>query len=124
LYTISVTTTFNAGHQLKLSSVTEPYHIHDWIVEAAVGGKGLDENGLLFDFNKLKKILDGIVGPFNDRALEDLECFKNTNTSAENVAKYIFIQTKQQLPANVSPLYIEVTEAVGCKARYGEKVSI
>jgi len=124
LYTISVTTTFNAGHQIKFASTAEPYHIHDWTVEAVLNGNALDENGILFDFNKLKKILDGIVGPFNDRALEDLECFKNTNTSAENVAKYIFSQIKQQLPANVSPLYIEVTEAVGCKARYGEKVSI
>jgi 6-pyruvoyltetrahydropterin/6-carboxytetrahydropterin synthase len=119
LYTITVTTTFRAGHQLKLASATEPYHIHDWIVEAAVSGKSLDKNELLFDFNKLKKILDSIVVPFNDQALEDFQCFKNTNTSAENIAKYIFDSIKQQLPKHISPLYVEITETAGCKARYG-----
>jgi len=124
LYTTSVTTTFRAGHQLKFSASAEPYHIHDWLVEAAVSGEELDNNGMLFDFNKLKKILDEIVSPFNDKKLEDLQCFKNMNTSAENIAKYIFGQIKQRLPINVSPLYTEVTEAAGCKAKYGEKVSI
>jgi 6-pyruvoyltetrahydropterin/6-carboxytetrahydropterin synthase len=124
LYTISVTTTFRAGHQLKFSSGAEPYHIHDWLVEAAIGGEELDNNGLLFDFNRLKKILDEIAGPFNDKKLEDLQCFKNINTSAENIAKYIFGQIKNRLPMNVSPLFIEVTESEGCKAKYGENLSI
>ena len=124
MYTISVTTTFRAGHQLKLSDATEPYHIHDWIVEAAVSGEALDENELLFDFNKLKKILDEIVSQFNDQALEDFECFKNMNTSTENIARYIFDTAKKQLPKHVSLLYIELTETAGCKARYGEKESI
>jgi len=73
---------------------------------------------LLLDFNKLKMILDGIVSPFNDRALEDFACFKNTNTSAENVAKYIFSSIKEEIPKHISPLYVEVTETSGCKARY------
>jgi 6-pyruvoyl-tetrahydropterin synthase len=70
LYTISVTTTFRAGHQLKLPPAAELYHVHDWTVEAAVGGQSLDKNELLFDFNKLKKILDEIAGPFNDKNLK------------------------------------------------------
>ena len=124
MYTISVTTAFRAGHQLKLRSAVESEHIHDWIVEAAIGGQSLDNDGMLFDFNKLKKILDEITGPFNGKKLEDLQCFKNMNTSAENIAKYIFGQIKQQLPANVSLLYTEITETAGCKARYSEKISI
>lgn len=118
MYTIKVTTTFIAGHQVKFPSGPEPYHIHDWQVETALAGKHLDQNGLLFDFNKLKKILDAIVTPFNDRTLEDLDCFKNINTSAENVAEYIYNTAKKQLPENVSLLYVEVTEAPGCKAGF------
>jgi 6-pyruvoyltetrahydropterin/6-carboxytetrahydropterin synthase len=124
LYSISVTTVFRAGHQLKSDGVAEPYHIHDWIVEAVVGGNSLDDNEVLFDFNKLKKFLDEIVSPFNDQPLEDFQCFKNMNTSAENIARYIFDSTKKQLPTHVSLLFVEVTETTGCKARYGEKVSI
>ena len=124
MFTISVTTTFRAGHQLNLSDAAEPYHIHDWIVEAAVEGLYLDENEVLFDFHKLKKILDEIVGPFNDQPLEDFECFKNMNISTENIARYIFGNVKKLLPKHVSLLYIELTESAGCKVRYGEKEPI
>jgi 6-pyruvoyltetrahydropterin/6-carboxytetrahydropterin synthase len=90
------------------------------MVEAAIQGQHLDENDMLFDFTVLKKILDDIVTPFKDCPLEDFDCFKNINTSAENVAKYIYNSTKNQLPKSVSLLYVEVTEAPGCKARFSE----
>lgn len=124
LYTITVTTTFRAGHQLKTASATEPYHIHDWLVEAAVGGEALDDDGLLFDFNKLKKILEGIVCRLDGRKLEDLKCFENINTSAENIARYIYGSIKSRLPERIGLLYVEVTEIPGCRARYGERLSV
>ena len=124
MYTITVTTNFRAGHQLKFASATEPYHTHDWRVEVAIGGEKLDDNGLLFDFNKLKKILEDIVRRFDGRKLEDLECFKNINTSAENIAEYIYNNVKKQLPKHISLLYTEVTEAAGCRAKYCQKMSV
>lgn len=124
LYAITVTTTFRAGHQLKTASATEPYHTHDWIVEAAAGGEYLDGNDMLFDFNGLKKILDGAASPFNGRKLEDFDCFKGTNTSAEAVARYIYASIKTLLPERIEMLYVEVTETAGCKARYYERISV
>jgi 6-pyruvoyltetrahydropterin/6-carboxytetrahydropterin synthase len=113
-----VTTTFHAGHQLELSGVTEPYHVHDWIVEAAVAGESLNKNELLFDFNKLKKILDDTVSQFNDRKLEDCPCFKGINTSAESIARYIYDDIKNRLPERIGLLYVEVAETPACRARY------
>jgi 6-pyruvoyltetrahydropterin/6-carboxytetrahydropterin synthase len=121
LFTVTVNTVFVAGHQLKFASTAESYHIHDWQVETAVVGEHLDENGLLLDFNDLKKTIDDIVLPFSDRALEDFDCFKDMNTSAENVAKYIYDSVKKKLPKGVKLLYVEVTEAPCCKAKYNEK---
>ncbi|MEN6387062.1 MAG: 6-carboxytetrahydropterin synthase [Phycisphaerales bacterium] len=120
MFRITVQTAFTAGHQLTFPTGPEPYHIHDWIAEAAIQGPHLDENGLLFDFTVLKKFLDDIVTPFKDSPLEDFDCFKNINTSAENVAKYIYFALKNHLPKNISLLYIEVTEAPLCKARFSE----
>jgi 6-pyruvoyltetrahydropterin/6-carboxytetrahydropterin synthase len=120
LYRITVTTAFRAAHQLSLSGTTEPQHSHDWQVEAAICGKKLDDNGLLFDFNELKKILDDIVGQFKDRKLEDCPCFKGRNTSAENVAEYIYKSIKPLLPKRIKLLFVEVTETLGCRARYGK----
>ncbi|OHB57312.1 MAG: hypothetical protein A2173_02795 [Planctomycetes bacterium RBG_13_44_8b] len=124
MYSVTVTTTFKAGHQLKMSGQAEAYHIHDWIVKATVNGENPDNDGLLFDFNKLKKILDGIVGPFNGKKLEDLNCFKGINTSAENIARYIYGNIKNNLPERIKLLYVEVTETPGCSAGYSEKMSV
>jgi 6-pyruvoyltetrahydropterin/6-carboxytetrahydropterin synthase len=93
-------------------------------VEAAVGGNTVDKNGLLFDFNKLKKILESIVCQFDGRKLETLDCFKDINTSAENIAKYIYDSIKPLLPKRIELLYVEITETENCRARYGEKLSI
>ncbi|MGB8226557.1 MAG: 6-carboxytetrahydropterin synthase [Sedimentisphaerales bacterium] len=124
MYRITVTTNFRASHQLKFADMTESYHTHDWKAEAAVGGESLDDDGLLLDFNKLKKILESIVCRLDGRKLEDLKCFENTNASAENVARYIYDSIKSQLPKNTGLLYVEVTETPGCKARYSEKPSV
>lgn len=124
MYSITATTTFRAAHQLKLAGHIEIHHIHDWVVKAALGGENTDKDGLLFDFNKLKKILDEIVGQFNGRKLEDLDCFKDINTSAENIAKYIYDNIKKSLPERTELLYVEVTEMPGCSARYSKKMSV
>jgi 6-pyruvoyltetrahydropterin/6-carboxytetrahydropterin synthase len=115
-----VSTNFQASHQLNLSGKAEPRHSHDWQVEAAIGGKHLDENDLLFDFNRLKKMLDDAVGGFKDRKLEDCPVFEDINASAENVAKYIYESIKSLLPKQVELLYVEITETPGCKARYSD----
>ena len=124
MYSITVTTNFRAGHQLKSAQATEPYHIHDWFVEATVGGQSLNDNGMLFDFNKLKKILESIVCRLDGRKLEECDCFKNMNTSAENVARYIYNSIKPLLPERTELLYVEVTETADCRARYGEKLPV
>ncbi|MBN1787836.1 MAG: 6-carboxytetrahydropterin synthase [Sedimentisphaerales bacterium] len=120
MYSITATTTFNASHQLKLSGAAEPVHSHEWIVKAALGGRSLDENDMLFDFNKLKKILDDSVSLFTDKKLEDCACFKDVNASAENVARYVYDEIKKSLPEWVKLLYVEVTEMPGFTAKYSE----
>jgi len=118
LFAITVKSVFVAGHQLKFGSTAESYHIHDWQVEASVAGESLDKNGLLLDFNELKKIIDDIVAPFGDRTLEDFDCFNGMNTSAENVAKYIYDSIEKRLVQGLKLLYVEVTESPGCRAKY------
>ncbi len=47
-----------------------------------------------------------------------MECFKNINASAENVAKYIFDRIEPQLSGDAAMGYVEVVEAAGCAAKY------
>ena len=119
MFTITVETTFKAGHQLRLvGGGKEPLHRHDWVVRLAVSAERLDEMGLAVDFEELKAKLEDITAPFQDGQLEKLDYFKTNNASAETLAKYIFDKIELLLPAQVELEYIEVMEAPGCRAKY------
>jgi 6-pyruvoyltetrahydropterin/6-carboxytetrahydropterin synthase len=119
LFTLMVETTFTARHQLTIAQgQKEPLHSHDWIVRVGVSADRLDEMGLVVDFDDLKAKIEGVISPFNGARLEELSCFQGVNTSAENVAKYIYDKIEQLLPSHVKPRYVEVAEAPGCRAKY------
>lgn len=125
MFTVTIETTFTAEHQLTLGKAAkagkEPLHSHDWIVRVAVAAEELDPMGLAIDFNRLKVKLSRIIAPFTGVRLEELECFKKQNTSAENLARYIFERLEPLLPQGVELRYVEVMEAPGCWAKYSAK---
>lgn len=119
MFTITVKTNFSAKHQLTMpNGRNEPLHSHDWGVETAVTTKKLDHTGLAVEFNGLKAAIDEVVAPFNGVQLENLNCFERINSSAENVAKFIYETVEKRLPADVKLEYVEVTEQMGCSAKY------
>ena len=119
LFTITVESTFSAEHQLTLAGGSgEAVHSHEWIVRAAVSAAKLDENGLVVDFSQLKEKVAKIVAPLDGTRLEDVPSFQGLNTSAENVAKYIFMKLEPALARNVKLKYVEICEEAGCWAKY------
>jgi 6-pyruvoyltetrahydropterin/6-carboxytetrahydropterin synthase len=62
-------------------------------------GAQLDETGLLLDFKLLKQVLRPTVDYLDHNMINDLEPFTTLNPSAENLAKYFFDQTAEQLHA-------------------------
>jgi 6-pyruvoyltetrahydropterin/6-carboxytetrahydropterin synthase len=121
LYTVIVETIFDAQHQLTLGDGTkEPLHHHKWELACAVSTCKVDKMGLAFDFNRLKAMLEEIVAEFKDTKLEDTVIFKNMNSSAENVAEYVYNKLEKMLDLHVKLEYVEVTEAPHCRARYSK----
>ena len=121
MFVISTEITFNAGHQLTFADgSTEAVHNHNWIADAAISSQKADENGMVFDFRTLKKMLREIVAEFDNAKLEDFDYFKKKNASAENVAKYIYEKLNARFSPIISLEYVEVTESPGCRARYSE----
>ena len=121
MYTVTVETMFDAQHQLTLGDgAKEPLHRHNWELACAVSADKVDKMGLAIDFNCLKAMLDRIVAEFKDTKLEDTAIFKNINSSAENVAEYVYNRLEKMLDANVKLEYVEVTEAPHCRARYSK----
>lgn len=119
MFTVTAETAFSAKHRLTVATgQKELMHSHDWVVRAGVSADRLDETGVVIDFEDLKAKIEQVVGPLEGARLEELSCFKNTNASAENVAKYVYDGIELLLPGHVKLQYVEVAEAAGCRAKY------
>jgi len=119
MFTVMVETEFFAEHQLTMpDGGKEPLHGHRWRVAAAVAAETLDSSGFVFDFHKLKELLDKIIRPFIGQRLEACQPFRLANASAENAARYIFDRLAGQITPPAQLCWVEVTEASGCKVRY------
>lgn len=91
MYELKIISHFSAAHQLRnFGGKCEDLHGHNWKVEVYVSGRELEDNGLLVDFKVIKdkagKILEGLDHKF----INDLDYFRETNPSSENIARYVF----------------------------------
>lgn len=120
MFKINIETHFHASHQLALPDGSkEPLHNHDWVVTADVGSEKLDRMGLVMDFGCLTSTVENIVSELDNNTLERIEYFRQHNSSAENVAKYIYEKLEPRLPKEVKLLSISVVEEPGCSAKFG-----
>jgi 6-pyruvoyltetrahydropterin/6-carboxytetrahydropterin synthase len=121
MYTVIVDTTFGARHQLTLGDGSkEPLHHHDWGIECAISAQKLDRMGLAIDFNRIRAMIDAVVDEFKDVELEKTPVFENMNSSAENVAEYMYNRLAKMLEHGLKLEYVEVREAPHCRARYSK----
>jgi len=119
MLTINVETRFWASHQLTLPDGSkEPVHSHNFSVTAEVAGKRPSNMGLVMDFHRLKAMLDDIVAEFDNVTLNNVDYFRPINSTAENVAKYIYEKLQLILPEDVKLEAITVTEEPGCSAKF------
>ena len=92
MYTLKVEGAFEAAHHINgYSGKCARLHGHNWVVEAVVKGRELDELGMLVDFKDIKQTLKDILERFDHRYLNELAPFKDgVNPTAENLARIIF----------------------------------
>ena len=119
MYSVIIETNFRAPHQLRLPDGSkEPLHDHDWKIAVSVTSKKLNKTGLVIDFHCLKGFLDSAVSDIDGQQLEKIEFFQKNNSSAENVAKYIYEKLETMLPKSVKLEDVTVTEETGCLAKF------
>ncbi|TYZ24704.1 6-carboxytetrahydropterin synthase QueD [Selenomonas ruminis] len=92
MYTLKIEGAFEAAHHVEgYPGKCARLHGHNWVVEAVVKGKELDELGMLIDFKVMKKELAAVLERFDHRYLNELEPFvQGVNPTAENLARIIF----------------------------------
>lgn len=90
MYEIKVSEEFSSAHNLKhYKGKCEALHGHNWRVEVLVYKRGLDEQGMVMDFKKLKDRLKAILNNLDHKYLNDLPYFKKKNPTSENIARFI-----------------------------------
>ena len=92
MYTLKVEGAFEAAHHINdYPGKCARLHGHNWVVEAVVKGRELDELGMLVDFKDIKQTLKETLERFDHRYLNELAPFKDgVNPTAENLARIIF----------------------------------
>ena len=100
MYEVTVEAGFSSGHYLRnYKGKCENPHGHNYKIRVTLAGTELDPAGLLLDFKLLKHVLRPVIERIDHFMLNDLEPFTVLNPSAENIAKYFYAQTNEQLAA-------------------------
>ena len=98
MYELTVERDFSSGHYLRnYHGRCENPHGHNYKVRITLVGSELDPAGLLLDFKLLKQVMRPVIDRIDHQMLNDLEPFTTVNPSAENIARYFYDQTSQQL---------------------------
>ncbi|MGA2251788.1 6-carboxytetrahydropterin synthase QueD [Terracidiphilus sp.] len=98
MYEVTVDASFSSGHYLRnYHGRCENPHGHNYKVRVTLIGKDLDQTGLLLDFKQLKHVMRPVIDRIDHQMLNDLEPFTEINPSAENLARYFYDQTSEQL---------------------------
>ena len=98
MYEVTVEAGFSSGHYLRnYHGKCENPHGHNYKIRVTLYGDELDTTGLLLDFKMLKQIMRHVIDRIDHQTLNDLEPFIELNPSAENIAKFFFDQTNEQL---------------------------
>lgn len=100
MFEVTVEGGFSSGHYLRnYKGKCENPHGHNYKVRITLYGEALDTAGLLLDFRDLKQVMRPVIDRIDHQMLNDLEPFTEINPSAENLARYFYQQTNEQLSA-------------------------
>jgi 6-pyruvoyltetrahydropterin/6-carboxytetrahydropterin synthase len=122
MYKTFVDTTFSAAHQLRnYEGSCGELHGHTWKVRVEVETDQLDEIGMTIDFKDLKEKADSVIGRFDHRCLNQISPFDEENPTAENIAKYVYIEIKELLPDKIEIVEVIVWESANYGVKYSER---
>lgn len=123
-YKIYVESQFSSAHYLRMyKGKCENLHGHNWKVGVYVKSSKLDSVGMVLDFTDLKKALRKVLEKLDHKFLnKEIDFFKNTQPTAENIAKYIYENLKVLLNKhkNIESIEVVVWETPTQAAIYEE----
>lgn len=102
MYIVKVENSFSGAHRLmKYKGKCEELHGHNWKVEVEIKSEDLDNIGMVVDFTEVKIYLKSIMSELDHKYLNDLEYFKHTNPTSENIAKYVYDRMSSEMSGSM-----------------------
>ena len=91
MFTLGIERRFIARHRMVGGDwgPENELHSHPYRLEVAVEGETLDGHGFLVDLVDLDRRLDGLIGQYRERILNELPAFAGLNPSLENFARIL-----------------------------------
>jgi len=123
IYEVYVKTHFSAAHALEgYPGDCARLHGHNWIIEAFVKCKELDDIGIGIDFRDIKKGVKDVLKGLDHFNLNELPAFQDENPTSENIAKFIYKELAKKLNSEaVNVSKVKVSETPGAGAFYWEE---
>ncbi len=123
MFIISVRSHYDSAHFLRnYHGKCERLHGHRYEVEAAFAFEELGPGGMAYDFTDAKARLREITEELDHQNLNDLEPFRELESSAENQARYLFEELRRRTGEfGRQLLYVRVWETPNQWAQYSEK---
>ncbi|MEM8994491.1 MAG: 6-carboxytetrahydropterin synthase QueD [Acidobacteriota bacterium] len=116
---------FAAGHHIPdHPGKCQHLHGHNYRTRVFLRADDLDSMGMVYDFGRLKVLMNEIVGPFDHRVINDIPPFDERNPTAENIAAYIYWEVEDRLAEDetaagrVKVAKVELWENQTCCATY------
>jgi len=113
MYEVGVVAQFEAAH--RLTGDFGPacrLHGHTYHLEVTVEGESLRADGTLIDVGVLQEAVSGVTSAMNFRDLDELERFKDRNSTAEAVARHVFDEVRPQLECRgLASMHVRVWES-------------
>ena len=111
MFELTVRSDFSSAHFLRdYDGKCKNLHGHTWQVAVTVAGESLDKIGVMADFVGMKRHLQTILDQLDHACLNDLEYFKANNPTAENLARFIYLEYKR-LVAPLRLVKVQVWES-------------
>jgi len=121
MFEIRVEKTIACAHRLfGYNGPCEELHGHNYRIEVMYQGTELDEFGMLVDFTDVKREFNVVLEQLDHTYLNDLPAFKDLSPSAENIARYIFVELKKTQFARAQLSAVSVWETPTQVAVYRE----
>jgi len=126
VYEISKDFVFSAAHQIRMhGGKCERLHGHNWRIRVHARASALNRIGMVIDFADLQRIVAELCARFDHRNINEVAPFTEVNTTAENLARFFYVEANRQLSAmeggRVSVSRVDVWENEGSLAVYREE---